>query len=742
MNVGERCQQVPGHPPRSFAAYLAEVGETADVRRGIPIPLGARELDGGVNFALFSRHATRVQLELYAGSEDLQPAKVFELDPAHNRTGDIWHIWVKGLQPGQLYGYRMDGPYDPESGQWFDFGQLLLDPFATAVKRPASRAVPLKAVVTHERFDWQDDTPPRHPWSRTVIYETHVRGLTAHPSSQVRFPGTYRGLTEKIPYLKELGVTAVELLPVQEFDPSQCRRHDPRTGERLRNYWGYDPIAFFAPNGAYSSSGDSGQQTLEFKEMVRQLHAADIEVIIDMVLDHTAESDEHGSAVCLRGIDNSIYYCLPQDKRHYADAASRGSTLNANHPAVRQLIISALRYWVVEMHIDGIRLDLAAILGRDSSGALLRNPPLLEQIAEDPILRETKLIAAGWDLAGASNVGSFPERQWAEWNLSYRDDIRRFWRGDEGLLAAFARRVCGSQDLYGPPRKAPVCGINLITCHDGFTLNDLVSYQCKHNLANGEDNHDGTDDNYSANYGAEGPTDDGHVEAIRKRQVKNFLLTLLVSRGVPMLLGGDEFRRTQRGNNNAYCQDNETSWYDWDALRSHSDLRDFVRGMLVLRGQHPVLSSEQFYTPGQARWVSPTLTKPDWEDPHARTAGCLIRDAGRDTLFMMFNAGHECVSFLVPPAPAQCEWRLAADTATDLPVSANGPLVQGAHSYRLAPRSSVVLVASPGGPLTKSQPYFAGRGCDPLIDASARAIGGEDPEAAYAAAMLWYQGYP
>ncbi|MGA7202790.1 MAG: glycogen debranching protein GlgX, partial [Candidatus Cybelea sp.] len=500
------------------------------------------------------------------------------LDPAHHRTGDIWHVWVGGIGPGQLYGYRVDGPYSPREGHRFNVHKLLLDPFATAITQlphwdfsPArgdappspdgetspstvddAAAMP-KCVFTREHFNWHDDRPPRHPWAKTVIYETHVRGFTVHPSSGVQWPGTYRGLTEKIPYLQELGVTAVELLPVQEFNHTHITGTDPETGKPLRKYWGYDPVAFLAPKGSYSSAGGSGQQKLEFKEMVRLLHAAEIEVILDVVFNHTAEGDQHGPTLCWRGIDNAIFYTLTQDKRSYLDYTGTGNTINANHPVVREFILSALRYWVVEMHVDGFRFDLASILGRDSRGRLLANPPLLEQIAEDPILRETKLIAEAWDAAGAYQVGSFSERRWAEWNGRYRDDVRRYWRGDDAMLGAFASRICGSEDIYENSGKGPECSINLVTCHDGFTLNDLVSFRQKHNRANGEDNHDGADENFSENYGSEGPSQEQAIESVRKRQIKNFLLTLFISRGVPMLLGCDEFRRTQGGNNNAYC---------------------------------------------------------------------------------------------------------------------------------------------------------------------------------------------
>ena len=423
-----------------------------------------------------------------------------------------------------------------------------------------------KCVFVNEPFEWDGDQPPRHPWSKTVIYETHVRGFTIHPKSGVDHPGTYRGLMEKIPYFKTLGVTAVELMPVQEFNETSVTRRNPQTSQPLRNYWGYDPVAFFAPKASYSSSGGLGQQKLEFKEMVRAFHNAGIEVILDVVFNHTAEGDELGPTLCFRGMDNAIFYTLADDKRYYKDYTGTGNTVNANHPVVRNHILAALRNWMVEMHVDGFRFDLASVLGRDRHGNLLANAPLLERIAEDPILRDVKLIAEAWDTAGAYEVGSFSERRWAEWNGRYRDDVRRFWRGDDGMLGLFASRICGSADIYTKSGKGPEGSINFVTCHDGFTLNDLVSYRDKHNEANGENNHDGTDANFSENYGAEGETADARIESIRKRQIKNFLLTLLISRGVPMLLGGDEFRRTQGGNNNAYCQDNETSWYDWRCL--------------------------------------------------------------------------------------------------------------------------------------------------------------------------------
>jgi glycogen operon protein len=707
---------------RPLHDYMAEVSERTDVRVGVPLPLGAYVLGEGLNFAFFSRHASRVRLELFDHPEDATAARVIDLDPARNRTGDVWHVWIEGIRPGQLYAYRVDGPYQPKEGHRFNFNKLLIDPFATAISRlptwefsPArgydpsvldgdsvcsmvdnAGAMP-KCVFTQEHFHWHEDRPPRHPWSKTVIYETHVRGFTIHPSSGVEHPGTYRGLMEKIPYFKELGVTAAELMPVQEFNEHQVTGMNPQTGQPLGNYWGYDPVAFFAPKASYSSSGGVGQQKLEFKEMVQAFHVADIEVILDMVFNHTAEGNEQGPTLCFRGIDNTIFYMLADDKRSYRDYTGTGNTINANHPVVRDHILTALRYWVVEMHVDGFRFDLAAVLGRGRSGNLLPNPPLLERIAEDPILRDVKIVAEAWDAAGAYEVGSFSERRWAEWNGRYRDDIRRFWRGDDGMLGLFASRICGSADIYTKSGKGPESSINFVTCHDGFTLNDLVSYRYKHNEANGENNHDGTNYNFSENYGAEGETTDAGIEALRKSQIKNFLLTLLISRGVPMLLGGDESRRTQGGNNNAYCQDNETSWHDWSCLEQHREIFRFTRGMIAFRRAHPILSKEQFYTDAEIHWFGSQGGLPNWADPKCKKLACLIHENGQDRLYLMFNAGTEETDFGLPPLPPGYRWRLAVDTSRsapqDLSVAGEETLLDNSTTYRVEARSSAILLA-------------------------------------------------
>jgi glycogen operon protein len=701
--------------------YISKTSEHADVRPGSPLPFGSQELSGGVNFAIFSRNASRVRLELFDHPEDVAPARAIEFDPARNRTGDIWHVWLSGIGSGQLYAYRVDGPYEPSEGHRFNFNRLLLDPFATAIsrlplwdfasargygslapqkdltlsKQDDAGAMP-KCVFVNECFDWRGDQRPRRPWSETVIYETHVRGFTIHPKSGVDHPGTYLGLVEKIPYLKSLGVTAVELMPVQEFNENSVTRSNPQTHQLLRNYWGYDPVGFFAPKASYSSSGGLGQQKLEFKQMVRAFHKAGIELILDVVFNHTAEGDELGPTLCFRGMDNANFYMLAGDKRYYKNYAGTGNTINANHPVVRDHILAALRYWMVEMHVDGFRFDLASVLGRDGAGKLLANAPLLERIAEDPILRDVKIIAEAWDATGAYQVGSFSERRWAEWNGRYRDDVRRFWRGDEGMLGLFASRICGSADIYTKSGKGPEGSINFITCHDGFTLNDMVSYRYKHNEANGENNHDGTDANFSENYGSEGETTDTGIETLRKRQIKNLLLTLLISRGVPMLLGGDEFRRTQGGNNNAYCQDNETSWIDWTCLERHQEIHRFVRDMIAFRRAHPILSKKQFYAEAEIRWFGPQGELPNWTDPKEKQFACLIPEDDQRALYRMFNAGADAVDFGLPAAPPGARWRVAVDTSRQTPqdLSAAGeePLCEDPTTYRLSPRSSAILL--------------------------------------------------
>ena len=671
---------------------------TLRIESGIPLPLGVHRRQGGLNFSLFSRHAGRVWLELFDGSQGLTLFSPIELLPSKHRTGDIRRIWIGDLTYEQLYLFRVEGPYQPEQGHRFNQNRLLLDPYATALvgtdcwdfsrargfdstslrkdlsfSTEDNRQWVAKCLATGAPFDWQGHRPLKYPWSKTIIYETHIRGLTIHPSSGTKNRGTFLGLIEKIPYLRKLGITAVELMPVQEFNENELRRTDPSSGERLKNYWGYDTISYFAPKESYASGRRSGCQVIEFKEMVKELHKAKIEIILDVVLNHTAEGNESGPTLSFRGIDNKIFYILEDNPRFYKNYSGCGNTLNCNHPILRDYILDCLRYWVIEMHVDGFRFDLASILGRDEDGKLLRNPPLLERIAEDPILHDVKLIAEAWDAGGAYQVGSFPGQRWSEWNGRYRDDVRRFWRGDTGMTGALATRICGSSDLYQRVGKAPLNSINFITCHDGFTLNDLVSYKNKHNEANGEENRDGSDKNYSDNYGAEGESSDPVIRELRIRQMKNMLATLFVSRGVPMLLGGDEFGRTQHGNNNAYCEDNEISWYNWEYLERNHDLFRFARELIAFRKRHPVLREEKFYTDRQIHWFNEEGGNPDWNGL-GRTLGCLIvpeqaeAPTGNHILCLLFNTDTTEKEFNLPPIPQDMgKWHLALDTALTSP---------------------------------------------------------------------------
>ncbi len=712
----------------------------AGTRAGEPLPLGATPNAHGVQFAVFSRHATAVHLLLFAEPQDAEPARQIELDPRENRTGDIWHVQADGIEAGQYYLYRAFGPYQPEKGHRYNSNKLLLDPYAKAVtgnftwnladargydpgspdrdlsfSQSSDIAGMPKCIIIDDEFDWRGDRPLNLPLRFSIIYETHVRGLTLHPSSKkmgVKHPGTFRGVAEMIPYLKALGITAVELMPVQEFDELEVERTDPRSGRKLQNYWGYSTISFFAPKGRYSSSGGLGGQVSEFKEMVRELHGAGIEVILDMVFNHTTEGDEMGPTLCFRGWDNSIYYMLDKDRRFYKNYTGCGNTLNCNHPIVRSLIIDCLRYWVVEMHVDGFRFDLGSVLGRDAEGRLLENPPVVERIAEDPVLRQTKIIAEAWDAAGAYQVGSFPGGRWAEWNDRFRDDVRRFWRGDSGTAGALATRLTGSADLYLRDGRKPFHSINFVTSHDGFTLNDLVSYREKHNEANGEAGRDGNNYNLSENYGVEGETDAPEILETRNRQVKNFFLTLLLSLGTPMLLGGDELRRTQGGNNNAYCQNNEISWYDWSFGKTHADVLRFCRRLISFRKRHPAFLRPEFYR-GEDRdrdrmpdisWFDEQGRPMDWQRADRSLAYRLDgskaeTEADRDDndFFLMFNASRERRTFTVCAPPKSKSWHLAIDTGLPAPADICEPgqekALRPGNRYTLGPRSAAVLLA-------------------------------------------------
>jgi glycogen operon protein len=671
--------------------------------RGHCLPLGTTPRPGGVNFAVFSRHAHAVHLVLFEeGRED--PVAEIAIDPTANKTGDVWHIFVHDLSPDILYGYRVQGPFDVKAGHRFNPRVAVLDPHALALSgghRWGQPDVPhgqskgrltRRSRVVVEDFDWEDDVPPRTPLSQTVLYELHVRGYTRHSSSGVAHPGTYLGLCEKIPHLKSLGVTAVQLIPVLEFDElDQTHRH-PSTGELLTNYWGYSSLSFFAPKASYASR--PGRQLREFKEMVKAFHKAGIEVILDVVYNHTCEGNERGPTVSFRGLDNAIYYMLDKEGRYY-NFSGCGNTVNCNHPVVRDLIISSLTYLVSELRVDGFRFDLAAVLGRGSDGKVLEDPPLLQHIAEHPVLAGTKLIAEAWDAAGLSQIGKFPAwGRWAELNGWFRDDVRHFLRSEPGVTGAVAKRICGSLDLYGETSRHSYHSVNFITCHDGFTLHDLVTYNEKHNGANGESNKDGWDHNISWNCGHEGPTDDPSINALRQRQMRNFLTLLLISGGVPLLSQGDEFGRTQQGNNNAYCQDNEISWVDWSLAEKNAGLLRFTRLMIALRKKYFALTGEQFVN--RVSWHGTRAGEPDWTGQKRILAFQLHGWRGRPGLCVLLNAHWEWQKFHLPPHDGQWRWRRLVDTNLPVPEDIveeeHAVPLRPANQYTAAPRSAIILI--------------------------------------------------
>jgi glycogen operon protein len=645
-----------------------------------PLPYGAVLRDGGVQFVVFSRSATAMRVLLYDRVNDPDPRRAVEFNPEKDRWGDIWSIFVPELTTGQLYHFQADGPFEPQEGHRFNRLARLIDPYARALAGkflPGTDGIirPPKCVVVDDTFDWQGDRHLKRPLAESIIYETHVRGFTKSSTSGVAQPGTYAGVVEKIPYLKSLGVTAVELMPIYEFPTEEC---DGSKSDRT-NYWGYDPMAFFAPHRGYMQGDTPGDQVREFKEMVRELHAAGIEVILDVVFNHSSEGNEQGPTFSFKGLENKVYYMLNDDGT-YKNYSGCGNTINGNHPIVREMIFHCLRHWVHNYHIDGFRFDLASILSRNRKGELVPNPPMVEVIAEDPMLADTKIIAEAWDAAGAFQVGSFATQRWAEWNGHYRDNVRRFWRGDYGLTGPMATRLAGSSDLYQPSGRRPYHSINFITSHDGYTLNDLVSYERKHNAANGEENRDGDNNNYSANYGIEGPTRRKTIVSIRQRQVKNLMATLLLSQGVPMIAAGDEVLRTQRGNNNAYCQDNATSWFDWRLVERNAEMLRFCRTLIEFRRRQPNVRRSSFLTgaaakPGQLPDVSwyGTDGKPvEWNNVfHSLTAilgtsGLEDDLAARYVMFMM-HSGTEPQPFAVPKMAANRKWRLLVDTAASPP---------------------------------------------------------------------------
>lgn len=649
---------------------------------------------------------------LFDHVDDSRASKTVTLHPFRNKTFYYWHIFLPEIEPGQIYAYRVYGPFNPNMGMRFAADKVLLDPYGKAVvvpndySRTSARmpgdncATAMKSVVADlSDYDWEEDRLPNTPYTETVIYEMHIGGFTRHPSSNLapELRGTFAGLVEKIPYLQKLGITAVELLPVFQFDSQDAP-------EGLTNYWGYSPISFFAPHSAYCSVADPLGPLNEFRDMVKALHRVGIEVILDVVYNHTSEGGDDGPTQCFKGFANDVYYILREDKSRYANYSGTGNTLNASNTIVRRLILDSLHYWVEEMHVDGFRFDLASILSRGEDGRPLGNPPTLWDIESDPRLASTKLIAEAWDAAGLYQVGSFIGDRWNEWNGKFRDDIRSFVKGDPGVVSKLPARLLASPDLYAHEEREPEQSINFITAHDGFTLNDLVTYNEKHNLANDENNNDGHDQNLSWNCGTEGPSDDPEIEALRVRQIKNFFTYTLLSLGTPMILMGDEVRRTQSGNNNAYCQDNEISWFDWSSSNKYQDILRFVQRLISIRLNLDVLrgdrgtSLNEFLHEARIQWHGVHLNKPDWGYNSRSLAMTFLCMKGTCKFHFMMNSYWEPLEFQLPPTVLGSKngWRRAIDTYLPSPLDIcepnDAPMVRGTF-YKVRPRSVVVLVS-------------------------------------------------
>jgi len=680
-----------------------------DTLFGRSYPLGATVYPAGVNFSIYSKSAHRIELLLFDYADDGKPSRIIELDPGLNKTFYYWHVFVPGIGTGQLYGYRAFGPFAPEKGYRFDASKILIDPYAFGVAvgknydreaaiRPGDNcAYAMKSVVVDtSEYDWEDDIPLRTDYAVTVIYEMHVGGFSRHPSSGVSEEkrGTYAGFIEKIPYLQDLGITAVELLPVQQFDEQDVQ-------PPLKNYWGYNPAAFFAPHFGYSSEKSHLGPVNEFRDMVKALHKAGIEVILDVVFNHTAEGNHTGPTQSFRGLENDAYYILGEDKSRYANYSGTGNSVNANHSVVRRLILDCLRHWVAEMHVDGFRFDLASVMSRGRYGQPLDNPPILWAIESTPELAGTKIIAEAWDAAGLYQVGSFVGDRWAEWNGHYRDDVRRFVKGDNNTAASVANRIMGSPDIYKKPTRNPNHSINFNTCHDGFTLNDLVSYNEKHNDANEEKNRDGSNHNCSWNCGVEGPTDDPKINELRLRQIKNFLTILFVSQGTPMVFMGDEIRRTQMGNNNAYCQDNELSWFNWNEIEKNADLLRFFKSLIHFTQSRPIFSQEKLLAStkesGESSiiWHGTRLGIPDWSETSHCLAFTLHHRESDEHLHILLNAFWKPLAFELPKLETGRTWRRIVNTALPSPKDfcefVAAPVVNK-DTFDASPRSVVVLM--------------------------------------------------
>ncbi len=700
-------ERIDIHPTHQYEQYK--------LRRGKPFPFGATLVPGGVNFSIFSSHATSCTLVLFKKHEDRPLVEI--TFPDEFRIGNVFCMVVFDLNYENIeYGYRMDGPNNFQAGHWFDRSKILLDPYAKIIggrdiwglKPDRDNIYQHRGRIAFDDFDWESDRPLEIPSEDLIIYEMHVRGFTRHSSSNIkeRHRGTFAGIRDKIPYLKELGVNCIELMPIFEFDEFENSRLNPETQEMLLNYWGYSSVGFFAPKAGYAATGKLGMQVDELKALVKELHKNGIEIILDVVFNHTAEGNEKGHTISFRGIDNKTYYMLTPEG-YYFNFSGCGNTLNCNNPIVRNMVLDCLRYWAEEYHIDGFRFDLASILGRDPWGFPLANPPLLETLAFDPILAKCKLIAEAWDAGGLYQVGSFPAYgRWAEWNGKYRDSIRKFIKGD-GNVGEVAQRIQGSPDLYADRGRSPATSINFITAHDGFTLADLVSYNHKHNQANGENNNDGSNDNYSWNCGIEGRTDNPAINKLRQRQIRNAIAILMLSQGVPMILMGDEMGRSQNGNNNTYCQDNELSWLDWNLLQSNADLFRFVKSCIEFRKAHPVLRNSQHFQnrdyvgSGYAdiTWHGTEAWNADWSEGCRTLAFMLCGQHGKQPdnyIYTAMNMHWQAHLFKIPDLPPGLQWHIFVNTGClspeDIYQVGKEPLLENRSQILVGDRSLVILV--------------------------------------------------
>jgi len=680
---------------------------------GTSYPLGATIYKEGINFSVFSKNAEYLELLLFEDANDSEPSEIIRLNPKTNRTFYYWHVLVEGLKAGQLYGYKVYQSQDSQNGKNADPHKLLTDPYAKAIVSPDTfnrkaamsagnnNGQALKsAVVSSEEYNWEGDEPLNIPYSDSIIYELHVKGFTYHESSGVtpEKRGTYAGLVEKIPYLKELGVTAVELMPVYQFDEQDAQHGLP-------NYWGYTPINFFAIHNGYGFEKDPIKLVSEFKDMVKAFHKAGIEIILDVVFNHTAEAGPDGPIYNFKGFGNNTYYLLKKNGE-YRDYTGCGNTLNANHSIVRRMIMDSLKYWADEMHVDGFRFDLASVLSRDEYGKPLKNPPILWEIESEPGLAHCKIIAEAWDAGGLYQVGSFIGEKWAEWNGYYRDDGRRFIKGNEGIVKNLASRILGSPDIYPDPEREPNRSIHFITCHDGFTMNDLVSYDQKYNEANNEGNQDGSNFNDSWNCGIEGPTNDPAIENLRQQQIKNFFTLLFVSQGTPMILMGDEVRRTQNGNNNAYCQDNEISWFDWGLVDKNKELLEFVKSLISYTSKKELFKLEKILTTREVvqgahlRWHGTDTQHPDWSDFSRSLAFSLSYPKHNEYIYVILNSYWDSLTFELPKLQNGYHWQKIIDTADTkasniIGKAGNKPLRY--NIYKSAARSIVVLEGTKSG---------------------------------------------